>query len=241
MGHVRQRLKRDTGVLERGVGSVGGSEEEVSGVSEYAPSMPEVQRNACLECDLMIEIGELKSGQRARCPRCNRLLTSHNDEATSRALAFAFAAALLLVMANSFPFLELQASGLEKTMTIPRAGAELYRDGHAVLAGMVLVPIAVLPAVILATMITLLVPLRRRARSSWLVPTGRLLFALNPWCMVEVFIIGVLVSLVKIGAMATIVIGISFWAYIGFVLCFIAAVGSLDRFQIWREIEACQA
>ena len=114
------------------MGSVGGSEEEVSGVSEYAPSMPEVQRNACLECDLMIEIGELKSGQRARCPRCNRLLTSHNDEATSRALAFAFAAALLLVMANSFPFLELQASGLEKTMTIPRAGAELYRDGHAV-------------------------------------------------------------------------------------------------------------
>ena len=58
---------------------------------------------------------------------------------------------------------------------------------------------------------------------------------------VEVFIIGVLVSLVKIGAMATIVIGISFWAYIGFVLCFIAAIGSLDRFQIWREIEACQA
>jgi len=46
---------------------------------------------------------------------------------------------------------------------------------------------------------------------------------------------------VKIGAMATIVIGISFWAYIGFVLCFIAAVGSLDRFQIWREIEACRA
>ena len=200
-----------------------------------------IQRSACHECDLMIGLDELESGQRARCPRCGWLLTAYHAEATRRALSIALAAAVLLAMANSFPFLELQASGLEKMMTIPRAGAELYQAGHAVLAGMVLLPIAVLPAVMLATMIALLVPLRRRARSSWLVPTGRLLFALNPWAMVEVFIIGVLVSLVKIGAMATIVIGISFWAYIGFVLCFIAAIGSLDRFQIWREIEACQA
>ncbi|HJO23678.1 MAG: paraquat-inducible protein A [Myxococcota bacterium] len=203
--------------------------------------MLEVQRNACPECDLLLELDGLESGQRARCPRCDRFLTSQDDGATNRALSFALAAAVLLAMANSFPFLELHASGLEKVMTIPRAGAELYRDGYAVLAGMVLLPIAVLPAVMLVTMIALLVPLRRRSRSSWLVPTGRLLFALNPWNMVEVFIIGVLVSLVKIGAMATVIIGISFWAYIGFVLCFIAAIGSLDRFQLWREIEACQA
>ena len=203
--------------------------------------MLEVQRNACPECDLIIELDGLESGQRARCPRCDRFLTAKDDGATARALSFALAAAVLLVMANSFPFLELHASGLEKVMTIPRAGAELYRDGHAVLAGMVLLPIAILPAATLATLIALLVPLRRRARSSWLVPTGRLLFALNPWIMVEVFIIGVLGSLVKIGAMATVVIGISFWAYIGFVLCFIAAIGSLDRFQVWRELEACQA
>lgn len=203
--------------------------------------MPEIQNTACLECDLMIELDGLESGQRARCPRCDHLLTWNDREATNRALAYALAAAVLLVMANSFPFLELHASGLEKVMTIPQVGAQLYQSDRVVLAGMVLGPIAVLPAVMLASMIVLLVPLRRGARASWLVPTGRLLFALNPWSMVEVFIIGVLVSLVKIGAMATVVIGISFWAYIAFVLCFIAAVGSLDRFQIWREIEACRA
>lgn len=199
------------------------------------------QRSACLECDLMVDLGELAGGQRARCPRCDRLLTSRDPEAATRALAFAIAAAVLLAMANSFPFLELQASGLEKVMTIPRAGVELYRDGYQVLAGMVLGPIAVLPALMLATMIALLVPLQRRSAVFWLIPTGRLLFALDPWCMVEVFIVGVLVSLVKIGAMATVVIGVSFWAYIGFVLCFTAAIASLDRFQIWREIEACRA
>jgi paraquat-inducible protein A len=57
--------------------------------------------------------------------------------------------------------------------------------------------------------------------------------------MVEVFVIGVLVSLVKIGAMATVVLGISFWAYVGFAVCFTASLSSLDRLQMWREIEAC--
>jgi paraquat-inducible protein A len=56
--------------------------------------------------------------------------------------------------------------------------------------------------------------------------------------MVEVFVIGVLVSLVKIGAMATVILGISFWSYVGFAICFTATLSSLDRFQMWREIEA---
>jgi paraquat-inducible protein A len=54
-------------------------------------------------------------------------------------------------------------------------------------------------------------------------------------------VIGVLVSLVKIASLATVVIGLSFWAYVGFVICFTASLASLDRFQMWSEIEACSA
>ena len=35
------------------------------------------------------------------------------------------------------------------------------------------------------------------------------------------------------------VMGISFWAYVAFAFCFTAALSNLDRFEIWREIEAC--
>jgi paraquat-inducible protein A len=64
---------------------------------------------------------------------------------------------------------------------------------------------------------------------------------LSPWSMVEVFVIGVLVSLVKIAAMATVILGVSFWAYVGFAVCFTATLSNLDRLQMWREIEACTA
>ena len=164
----------------------------------------------------------------------------HGVVGLTRALAFALAAAVLLVMANCFPFLELKRSGLEAVMTLPRAGLALYRDGYLALSVIVLAPIVVIPGVMLATIFALVVPLRKGRSAPWLIGAGRLFFAMNPWSMVEVFIIGVIVSLVKIGAMATVVIGISFWAYLGFSICFVAAIASLDRFQVWRAIEECQ-
>jgi paraquat-inducible protein A len=202
--------------------------------------MPSVQRSACPECDLMIAIDPLERGQRARCPRCYHLLSAPDPGALTRGLAFALAAIVLLVMANAFPFLELRSNGVERVMTIPLAGLELMRDGQEILAMFVLGPIVIIPALMLVAMVALLVPLRQGIAVAWLIPTGRLLFALNPWSMVEVFIIGVIVSLVKIAAMATVITGISFWAYIGFAICFTGAVANLDRYQVWREIEACQ-
>ncbi len=196
------------------------------------------ERFACLECDLVLRLGELEEGQRANCPRCGRLISARVEDWKTRSLAFSIAAAALLVLANSFPFLSLYSGGLESVMTLPGTALELVQDGYTTIAFLVMAPIVGVPALLLATLVAVLVPLRARRSVPWLVPGGRLLFLLSPWSMVEVFVIGVLVSLVKIGAMAKVVPGISFWAYLGFALCLTAALAALDRVQLWREIEA---
>ena len=48
-------------------------------------------------------------------------------------------------------------------------------------------------------------------------------------------------SLVKIGHMAHVFLGLSFWSYIAFALCMLAAMASLDRIEVWSEIERCNA
>lgn len=156
-------------------------------------------------------------------------------------MAYAIAAATFLVLANAFPFLELEAGGLQRVMTLPGSAFELYRDGYLSLAVLVAGPIVGIPAAMILLLLALLVPLSRRYAAPWLVPAGRALFALGPWSMVEVFVIGVLVSLVKIAAMATVVMGLSFWSYVAFSLCFIAAFSNLDRLQMWQQIEAARA
>ena len=86
-------------------------------------------------------------------------------------------------------------------------------------------------------MIAMSLPLSKGRSRPWLVPVAKVIFLSQNWAMVEVFIIGVIVSLVKIAAMATVHIGISFWAYAAFSICFMLAITSLDRVQCWNDIE----
>ncbi len=198
-------------------------------------------RLGCLECDLLVCIEPLDPGARASCPRCGHMLTANNRDGFTRSLAFASAASMLLAMSMSFPFLSLEASGLEQVMTLPRSAYELYADGYLLIAILVMGPIIAVPALMIGALMAMLVPLRRGTPAPWIVPAGHFLFALSPWSMVEVFVIGVLVSLVKIGAMATVHLGISFWAYVAFAICFTATLTNLDRVQLWERIEELSA
>lgn len=97
--------------------------------------------------------------------------------------------------------------------------------------------IIVIPAVVTLCMLVLSMTLSRNLAPDWLRALGSTVFHLQNWSMVEVFFVGVLVSLVKIAKMATIVLDISFWAYAAFSILFTLALSNLDRFQCWRRIE----
>ena len=192
---------------------------------------------ACLECDLLLDAPELEEGERASCPRCGYQLMAKPRDGLTRSLSFALGAGVFLIASLAFPFMSFHAGGLDNVMTLPQTAIELYRNGERVVAILVMGFILLVPGALLCALLALLAPMTGGYKVSWLAPTARLIFTLGPWCMVEVFVIGVLVSLVKLMSLATVVLGISFWAYAAFSICFIAALASLDRFYIWDEIE----
>ena len=192
---------------------------------------------ACLECDLLVDMPELEPGEKGQCPRCRSSIASMPHDGLRRALAYALAAAVLLVIANLYPFLSFGASGLEKTMTLPQSAGELYDQGNELLAALVLSFIVVAPGLLTLGLIALLTPLVAGLRIHGLRYLGRAVFVLGPWSMVEVFLIGVLVSFIKIAALAKVVLGLSFWAFIGFVVCLTAALASYSPFSVWNAIE----
>ena len=126
-------------------------------------------------------------------------------------------------------------------MTLRSTPMSLWDNGMPEVALLVAAFIIYIPAAVLVLLVLLAVPLNKRVHRWWLKPTAHLLFEMQNWAMVEVFIIGVIVSLVKIAAMATVVLGISFWAYAAFSILFTYAVASLDRYQCWKLIEELEA
>jgi paraquat-inducible protein A len=195
---------------------------------------------ACQSCDLICSVSELQVGENAFCPRCGHFLTRRREDPYSRVLSYAIAAIVLLIMANSYSFLSFASTGLESVITLRETPWAVWNYGLPAVAVIIAAFIIIIPALILVLLLLLCIPLIEGRYRPWLAPVARGIFLMQNWSMVEVFIIGVIVSLVKIAAMATIELGISFWAYVGFAICFTLAISNLDRFQCWERIEALQ-
>ena len=195
---------------------------------------------ACQSCDQLSSVSGLQVGENAFCPRCGHFLTRRRDDPYSRVLSYAIAAIVLLVMANSYSFLSFASTGMESVITLRETPWAVWNYGLPAVAVIIAAFIIIIPALILVLLLLLCIPLIEGRYRPWLIPVARGIFLIQNWSMVEVFIIGVIVSLVKIAAMATIELGISFWAYVGFAICFTLAITNLDRFQCWERIEALQ-
>ena len=193
---------------------------------------------ACHSCDLLLSVAGLKVGESAACPRCGHFLTRKSADPYGRVLSFAIAGIILLIMANSYSFLSFSSTGMESIITLRETPGAVWDSGMPEVALMVAAFIIVIPALVLVLLLLLCIPLHEGYYRPWLIPVAKWVFLIQNWSMVEVFIIGVIVSLVKIAAMATVTLGISFWAYAGFSICFTLAVANLDRYQCWEAIEA---
>jgi paraquat-inducible protein A len=193
---------------------------------------------ACPVCDMLHREIAAPEGGRLRCRRCGTTLVANAPRAIDRVLAAAIASAVLIVAAVFFPFLELNAVGIERRASVLDA-ARAFSTGLmvplAMLTGVVIIVTPVLRA--LAVAYTLL-PLRLgRPPAPGARDAYRLATRLKPWCMAEIFIIGVVVALVKVGGMATLTLGPAFWALAFLVLVIVIEGVNANDNAIWLALE----
>ena len=122
-------------------------------------------------------------------------------------------------------------------MTLPEVITSLAFFHEEFVAFLVMCFVFLIPGLMLLAIIMLCQAMLLKQLFFWVIPVTRLLFQLNAWSMVEVFAIGVIVSLVKISSMAKVTLGMSFWGYLAFALFFLLAMKNLDRLMIWTTIE----
>jgi paraquat-inducible protein A len=192
---------------------------------------------ACPECDLLQRTPSLAAGTVARCRRCRSLLYRPADDNLDRPLSYTLAATILFIIANCFPIVGLELQGQATAATLVGTAQALYAENMKLLGALVFMTTVVVPALQLTAMCYLLIPLRMGHVPRKLPLALRVLQAVRPWGMMEVFILGLLVALVKLGGIATVVPGIALWSFGGLLLMIAAAVASFDARVIWARQE----
>jgi paraquat-inducible protein A len=200
--------------------------------------MPPLPENvmACLECDLVQRISALPDGATARCPRCGHTLVHGSQDSLNKTLAYAVAAAVALIVANLTPLMGLSVSGRQSSTTILGGAREMWLQGQEIGALIVLFCTVIAPAVHIGIMLTVLIAVKRSPAPSWV---GQLLRWSNwyqPWAMVEVMMLGLLVALIKIAELATVNPGIGMFAAGALVVLVSAMTVSFDPNEVWKRI-----
>lgn len=198
--------------------------------------MPIVPFIACSECDLLHREAPFVVAGTARCQRCQAVLFRRGHAGLDRTLALTLGAALLFLIANLLPLASLDMQGQEQQTTLFGAIQALYEQDMAAVAILVFMTTMVAPAIELVVMLYLLLPLRFGWPHRDFPRAFRLLEAVKPWVLMDVFILGALVSLIKLGDIATVVSGIALWSMGGLILLLAAIANSFDFRELWSQM-----
>lgn len=143
----------------------------------------------------------------------------------------------MLLSSMFYPFLSFSSSGITQTITLPDAARILFNYDNDFLGLFIDISIIGLPMLLLMLIIPLHLGLLKILPYQWGKRLLKTTFALQPWIMSEIFLIGVMVSMVKIMSMADIEFGVSFWAYGAFVISYIATTAKLNKQNLWYQLK----
>jgi len=192
---------------------------------------------ACHECDLLQREAPLPRGGVAHCGRCGARLYRNQPESLERTLALTAGAVVLFVIANAFPILGLALEGQVVQTTLFNTVRSLWDQQMKSVAVLVFLTTIAMPALELFAIAYLLLPLRLGRVPPFFAQVFRMLQSVRPWGMVEVFMLGVLVSLVKLAHLAGIVPGIALWSFAALMLVMAAIASVFDARDLWARAD----
>ena len=195
---------------------------------------------ACPECDALQREIPLAPGGTAECVRCGATLFREKARSLDRTLGMTVSAAIVFVCANTFPLFSIDAQGITSSSTLFGTVIALQETGWGVIALLVLLSVIVFPLLQLATALYILIPLRLGFVPPHLTFAVRVLDAVWPWGMLEVFLLGALVSLVKLTQLATVYPGGGIFMVGFYVVLVAAAVSTFEPRVLWRRVEELQ-
>lgn len=195
---------------------------------------------ACHECDLVHQLGEVPPGGAARCSRCGSPLYRPKRDSVNRTLALTMTGLFLFIIANTNPFLGFKIGAQIRETILATGIYQLYQQDMRMIATLVLFTVVIVPALSLVSMLYILVPLQMKLVPRHLARVFRLLGFLKPWGMLEIFMLGILVSAVKLGKMATIIPGVALFAFLALIFVQAAMAVTLDSHLIWEQLNRHQ-
>ena len=191
----------------------------------------------CPDCDLVLRFKKPEPGQKVCCPRCNCTLSAPVENSVEKTMVLSLTGLILFFPAIFLPLLTLDILGLESTGSIFSSAQAMVASGFVFTGVAVFLTSIVIPFVklLLLFLVSLQLHLVRGNVSTVLM--FKTYKKLDEWGMLEVYMIGILVTVIKLLHMAKIEYDVGFFCFVGLLSATLLSSSFLDENHYWEEIE----
>ncbi|HZV80811.1 MAG TPA: paraquat-inducible protein A, partial [Geobacteraceae bacterium] len=148
-------------------------------------------------------------------------------------LALTVTAVIVFILANAYPIIGLQIQSTRNDTSLLTAVHTLWIQEMKIVALLVCFTTFLVPLFQLSVTTHILLALKLGRKPAGFNLIMRILQHFNPWGMVEVFIIGVIVALVKLTHYGSLIPGIALWSLGALTLLLAAVASSFNIHEIW--------
>jgi len=193
----------------------------------------------CPGCDMVIATASLEVpfGSQIVCPRCKYKVRTPKKDTVNRTLALSVTGLLFFFPAHFMLLLQLEALGLLDQGTVFDSMTAVYQQKYFFVALMVLLTAILIPLLKLGLLFLVSLGLSRQVFIKQLPRLFRWYTHIAEWGMTEVYLIGILITIIKMGHTADISYEIGFFCFIGLSFAIVGCVFSLDKHYYWKMIE----
>jgi paraquat-inducible protein A len=207
-------------------------------VSADSVDSAEQQLGLCDECGQGYIYKPVPRGAKAQCTRCGGVLYRNRNLSFDKSLAFTFAALILFVLANTFPFLGFGLPGDIRHTTLITGSILLFQYGEELLSFIVIFTTVIAPAVQIFMLLYLLIPINMGRKPREIPAVLKTIVVTGQWGMMDVFMLGIMVSTVKLADLGTIVLGPALIAFIVLIFMLAGAQSAFDTERVWSMVKS---
>ncbi len=192
---------------------------------------------ACPDCDILLEHTHIDYGRKASCPRCGHLLQAPIKDSVTKTLALALTGLLLFIPANFMPIMTLDTMGFVKDGSIFDCITVIYESGYIFVSFIVALTSFAFPLIKLSLLFYVSLNLKFNRHPHDLPLFMRCYKHFDEWGMLEVFMVGVLVSIIKLHHVAHIHYNVGFFCFIALLIIALMSSTAMDEHEFWKRIE----
>jgi paraquat-inducible protein A len=192
---------------------------------------------ACQHCDALYEKPELKQGQSAKCIRCGSVMAERKVDSIERSFNWSLAGIFSLVPAILLPIMGVTLAGQYHHASLLDCITALIDRGFFMIAVLVFLFAIAVPVVRLLGAFYITYSFKFNKLKPSLLPFFRAFHHLDNWAMLNVFMLGIVVSMYKLLDDTELSVNMGLLAFIIWLISSTMASAALDQDYIWQKLE----